>query len=106
MADLEDRAAAAGRRNMPTPTQFRQYLVERNYADSTIGSYLRRSGLHYGADQSVIALRLGHESVACTQIYVHADLRLEEKALSRGGSRLPPRAISAGDTLRAFLQAL
>ena len=34
-------------------------------------------------DRSVIALWPGHESVETTQIYLHADLRLKEKALSR-----------------------
>lgn len=39
--------------------------------------------LHHGVDQSVIALWLGHESVESTQVYIHADLRLKEKALAR-----------------------
>ena len=39
--------------------------------------------LHAGVDTSVIALWLGHESVDTTQIYLHADLELKEKALAR-----------------------
>jgi site-specific recombinase XerD len=39
--------------------------------------------LHHGVDQTVIALWLGHESVATTQIYIHADMRIKEKALAR-----------------------
>ena len=39
--------------------------------------------LHHGADQTVIALWLGHESVETTQVYVYADMRLKEKALAR-----------------------
>lgn len=39
--------------------------------------------LHAGVDTSVIALWLGHESVDTTQIYLHADLHLKEKALAR-----------------------
>jgi integrase/recombinase XerD len=39
--------------------------------------------LHHGVDRSVIALWLGHESVETTQMYLHADMRLKEKALSR-----------------------
>src|SRR3546814_15833900 len=38
--------------------------------------------LHHGVDQSVIALWLGHESVETTKIYIHADMRLKEKALA------------------------
>ena len=36
-----------------------------------------------GVDTTVIALWLGHESVATTQIYLHADLALKEQALAR-----------------------
>jgi integrase/recombinase XerD len=36
-----------------------------------------------GVDTTVIALWLGHENVATTQIYIHADLALKEKALAR-----------------------
>lgn len=39
--------------------------------------------LHAGIDTSVIALWLGHVSVETTQIYLHADLTLKEKALAR-----------------------
>jgi integrase len=39
--------------------------------------------LHHGVDRSVIALWLGHESVETTQIYLHADMRLKRKALSK-----------------------
>jgi integrase/recombinase XerD len=39
--------------------------------------------LHAGVDTSVIALWLGHVSVDTTQIYLHADLDLKEKALAR-----------------------
>ncbi|MGO9183846.1 MAG: tyrosine-type recombinase/integrase [Mycobacterium sp.] len=53
--------------------------------------------LHAGVDTSVIALWLGHESVETTQIYLHADLTIKEKALARtrpptcrAGRYLPP----------------
>lgn len=39
--------------------------------------------LHAGVDTSVIALWLGHVSVETTQIYLHADMTLKEKALAR-----------------------
>ena len=39
--------------------------------------------LQNGVDRTVIALWLGHESVETTQIYLHADMKLKEKALSR-----------------------
>jgi len=63
--------------------------------------------LHNGVDQSVIALWLGHESVETTQIYMHADLRLKEKALARinAPGSLPGR-YRPDDALLAFLEAL
>jgi len=63
--------------------------------------------LHHGVDRSVIALWLGHESVETTQIYLHADLRLKEKALSRTTPRgTKPGRYQPGDKLLAFLESL
>ncbi|MBV9336994.1 MAG: site-specific integrase [Solirubrobacterales bacterium] len=39
--------------------------------------------LHAGVDSTVIALWLGHESVEATQIYLHADMQIKERALPR-----------------------
>ncbi len=63
--------------------------------------------LQLGVDQSVIALWIGHESVETTQIYLHADMRLKEQALSR----VAAPATSSGryrpdDQLLAFLESL
>lgn len=38
--------------------------------------------LQHGVDRSVIALWLGHESMETTQIYLHADMELKERALA------------------------
>ncbi|MGH9197139.1 MAG: tyrosine-type recombinase/integrase [Acidimicrobiia bacterium] len=63
--------------------------------------------LQNGVDQSVIALWLGHESVETTQIYVHADLRLKERALARVTATVsPPGRYRPDDTLLAFLESL
>ena len=63
--------------------------------------------LHAGTDTSVIALWLGHEQAETTQIYLHADLALKEKALAR---TKPPHArpgrYRPPDQLLAFLEAL
>jgi site-specific recombinase XerD len=63
--------------------------------------------LHHGVDRSVIALWLGHESTATTEIYLHADLHIKEKALSRtaSGTAKPTRYRPTDRTL-AFLEAL
>jgi site-specific recombinase XerD len=63
--------------------------------------------LHHGVDQSVIALWLGHESVETTQVYLHADLRLKEKALARVTTpEARPGRYRPDDQLLAFLEAL
>jgi integrase/recombinase XerD len=60
-----------------------------------------------GVDSSVIALFLGHETVETTQIYVHADMAIKERALARiaplGGK---PGRYRPPDDLLAFLEAL
>ena len=63
--------------------------------------------LEAGVDTSVIALWLGHERVETTQIYLHADLALKERALARTtppGAR--PGRYRPPDALLAFLEAL
>jgi site-specific recombinase XerD len=63
--------------------------------------------LHAGIDTTVIALWLGHESTQTTQIYIHADLALKEKALARTAPpATPPGRYRPPDKLLAFLEAL
>jgi len=63
--------------------------------------------LHHGVDRSVIALWLGHESVETTQMYLHADMRLKEKALSRTKSLgVRPTRYRPNDKLLGFLENL
>jgi len=63
--------------------------------------------LHHGVDQSVIALWLGHESVETTQIYIHADMRLKEKALAQVvRPEAHPGRYHPNDELLAFLESL
>ena len=60
-----------------------------------------------GVDTTVIALWLGHESVETTQIYLHADLSIKERAIARTtptGTR--PGRYQPPDTLLAFLEGL
>ena len=63
--------------------------------------------LHAGVDTTVIALWLGHERVDTTQIYLHADLALKERALARTKPPdTPPGRYRPPDTHLAFLEAL
>lgn len=63
--------------------------------------------LHGGVDRTVIALWLGHESVETTQMYIHADMKMKEKAIAK------TRPVEAkhgryrpSDKLLSFLEAL
>jgi integrase/recombinase XerD len=63
--------------------------------------------LQNGVDCSVIALWLGHESVETTQMYLHADMRLKEQALSRTQPlKTRPGRYRPNDKLLAFLESL
>ena len=62
---------------------------------------------HAGVDIATIALWLGHESSETTQVYVHADMSIKERALAR----TTPHAVTPGrykpaDPLLAFLESL
>ena len=60
-----------------------------------------------GVDSTVIALWLGHEHVATTQIYIHADLALKEKALARTApQQTEPGRYQPSDKVLAFLDGL
>jgi integrase/recombinase XerD len=63
--------------------------------------------LSAGVDTSVIALWMGHENTATTQVYIHADLALKEQAIARTAPQdtTPGRYQPSDDTL-AFLDGL
>jgi site-specific recombinase XerD len=63
--------------------------------------------LHAGVDIAVIALWLGHEQIATTHIYLHADMTQKERAIAR----VTPPGTTPGrykppDPLLAFLDTL
>ncbi len=63
--------------------------------------------LEAGVDLATIALWLGHASLQSTNIYLHADMALKERALAR----TTPAKVRAGryrptDEVLAFLQGL
>jgi integrase/recombinase XerD len=82
-------------------------LQEKRVTPHTLRHTAAMRLLHAGVDTTVIALWLGHERVDTTQIYLHADLALKERAIARTtppdtrpGRYKPP------DTLLAFLEGL
>jgi site-specific recombinase XerD len=63
--------------------------------------------LQHGVDRSVIALWLGHESLETTQVYLHADLAMKEKALAKTTpTNVKPGRYQPDDQLLAFLKNL
>jgi integrase/recombinase XerD len=63
--------------------------------------------LNAGVDTTVIALWMGHENVATTQVYIHADLALKEKAIARTAPQdTPPGRYQPPDAVLAFLDGL
>lgn len=63
--------------------------------------------LSSGVDSSVIALWLGHESIESTQIYLHADMTIKQRALDRTAQPgAPTGRYRPPDTLIAFLESL
>ena len=101
---VERRIAKYAERASRTCTTLRTKKVTPHVLRHTAAMRL----LHAGVDTSVIALWLGHENVDTTQIYLHADLALKEKAIARtrplnGGK---PGRYRPSDTLLAFLEGL
>ena len=62
--------------------------------------------LHAGIDTSVIALWLGHEQIETTQVYLHADLELKERALAKTAPAITPGRYRPPGKLLAFLEAV
>jgi len=63
--------------------------------------------LHAGVDISVIALWLGHEDIRSTQMYLHADLTIKERALARTApASAAPGRYRPPDPILAFLESL
>ena len=82
-------------------------LKEKTVTPHTLRHAAAMSLLRRGVDLSVIALWLGHESSETTQIYLHADMLLKERALAHANpSGLVPTRYKPPDPLLAFLESL
>ena len=63
--------------------------------------------LHAGVDIAVIALWLGHEQTETTQIYLHADMTIKQRALDRTTPpKTKPGRYQPTDSVLAFLDSL
>jgi site-specific recombinase XerD len=63
--------------------------------------------LHAGVDTAVIALWLGHADIRSTNIYLHTDLAIKQRALQlTAPTSAPPGRYRPNDTVLAFLESL
>jgi site-specific recombinase XerD len=82
-------------------------LTSRTITPHTLRHTAAMDLLRNGVDLTVIALWLGHESIETTQVYLHADMQLKERALSHADpSGAKPSRFRPSDSLLAFLKSL
>jgi site-specific recombinase XerD len=82
-------------------------LTKKTVTPHTLRHTVAMRLLWCGVDLTVIALWLGHESTETTQIYLHADMRLKERALAHAAADgVTPDRYRPPDTLLSFLESL
>jgi site-specific recombinase XerD len=82
-------------------------LERKNVTPHTLRHAAAMALLRRGIDLTVIALWLGHESTETTEIYLHADMQLKERALAHANpSGIVPNRYHPPDHLLAFLEGL
>lgn len=100
VGDLVDRHVATARARWPewTAAKVTPHTLRHTAAMTLLAA---------GVDTTVIALWLGHEHTQTTQIYLHGDLTMKERALARTApASTPPGRYQPPDKLLAFLEAL
>lgn len=94
-------------RHLARASERRPSLKEKKATPHTLRHSTAMAFLQHGVDRSVIALWLGHESAETTQIYLHADMGLKERALAHTSpTKQAPARYRPGDQLLAFLEGL
>ncbi|MEO8549670.1 MAG: tyrosine-type recombinase/integrase [Kofleriaceae bacterium] len=94
-------------RHVATATASCPSLAARSITPHTLRHTTAMTLLRRGVDQTVIALWLGHESIETTQIYLHADIKMKERALGRVDPRGDaPTRFRPKDRLLTFLESL
>jgi len=94
-------------RHITTARQKCPSLASKTVTPHTLRHGAAMAMLRRGVDLSVIALWLGHESIETTQMYLHADMQLKERALAHANpSSVVPARFRPPDALLAFLESL
>jgi len=91
VGDLVDRHVAVARQHCPAWTA-------RNVTPHTLRHSAAMQLLQAGVETSVIALWLGHEHTQTTQIYLHGDLTIKERAIARTAPPKPRQAATGHPT--------
>jgi integrase/recombinase XerD len=95
------------RRHIKTAGKTCPSLQKKRVTPHTLRHTTAMDFLQRGVDITVIALWLGHESIQTTQIYLHADMAIKEKALARATkSKVAFKRYRPMDRLLAFLESL
>lgn len=82
-------------------------LTDKNITPHSLRHTAAMALLQQGVGCTVIALWLGHESVETTQIYLHADLRIKERAMEQTRPiGVKPGRFKPDKGLRDFLNSL
>lgn len=100
VGDLVDRHVATARQHHPgwTLAKVTPHTLRHTAAMTLLAA---------GVDTTVIAMWLGHEHTQTTQIYLHGDLTIKERALARTAPlTTTPGRYRPPDSLLAFLEAL
>jgi len=94
-------------RHIKTAAKTCPSLRKKLVTPHTLRHTLAMNLLQSGVDITVIALWLGHESIVTTQTYLHADMAMKEKALSRTApDSTAAKRYRPSDKLLAFLETL
>jgi site-specific recombinase XerD len=94
-------------RHVATASKSCPSLAAKKVTPHTLRHGTAMAMLRQSVDLSVIALWLGHESTETTQIYLHADMQLKEKALAHAApSGAVPDRFQPTDLLLTFLEGL
>lgn len=94
-------------RHCKTAQQICPTLIDKKVTPHVLRHTAAMDLLYHGVDRSVIALWLGHESVKTTQMYLHADMRLKQKALAKVESLdVKATVYKPNNDLLSFLESL
>ena len=95
------------KRHMKTASRSCSSLIGKRISPHILRHSTAMDLLHHGIDQAVIALWLGHESIETTQVYIHADMTLKEKALAKmSNPSVKSGRYKPDDKLLSFLENL